>query len=267
MADTKISALTAAAAAAAANELAINEAGTSKKLTVAQILAFAVTQATYATRSAAATAARLFLPTDSYYIERDDGAAWDSYGPIFPVTPPPSTGWTWDNQNGSAISSTRGVEEFTIAARASNNISVRHRAQPATPFTITAGFIWRGLDQANIHLAGIGFRESATAKLHLVGLAQPGTVWETRWTTSASFSASSTSITPSPTALMSPVWLQISHDGTNLIFRWGTDPYDFHTIASVAKAAFFTTDSDQICFWGQHVTSAGRFVLFHWAVT
>src|SRR3990172_7982875 len=40
MADTKISALTAAAAAAAANELAINEAGTSKKLTVAQLATF-----------------------------------------------------------------------------------------------------------------------------------------------------------------------------------------------------------------------------------
>ena len=37
MADTKISALTAATAAAAANELAINEAGTSKKLTLTQI--------------------------------------------------------------------------------------------------------------------------------------------------------------------------------------------------------------------------------------
>ena len=37
MADTKISALTAAGAGAAANEFAINEAGTSKKLTLAQI--------------------------------------------------------------------------------------------------------------------------------------------------------------------------------------------------------------------------------------
>lgn len=40
MPDTKISALPAAGAAAAANELAINEAGTSKKLTVSQIAAF-----------------------------------------------------------------------------------------------------------------------------------------------------------------------------------------------------------------------------------
>lgn len=41
MVDTKISALTAASAALGADELAINEAGTSKKLTVAQVLALA----------------------------------------------------------------------------------------------------------------------------------------------------------------------------------------------------------------------------------
>ena len=40
MADTKISALTAASAAAAANELAINDAGTSKKVTLTQIATY-----------------------------------------------------------------------------------------------------------------------------------------------------------------------------------------------------------------------------------
>jgi len=39
MADTKISALTAASVAAAANELAINETGTSKKVTLTQVMA------------------------------------------------------------------------------------------------------------------------------------------------------------------------------------------------------------------------------------
>lgn len=40
MADTKISALTAASAAAGANEIPINEAGTSKKLTVTQLVTY-----------------------------------------------------------------------------------------------------------------------------------------------------------------------------------------------------------------------------------
>ncbi len=44
MASTKISALTAATAAAAANEFPINEAGTSKKLTLAQIADYFVTR-------------------------------------------------------------------------------------------------------------------------------------------------------------------------------------------------------------------------------
>jgi len=44
MADTKISALTAASVAAGANELAINEAGTSKKLTLTQIEAYLQTR-------------------------------------------------------------------------------------------------------------------------------------------------------------------------------------------------------------------------------
>ena len=50
MADTKISALTAATAVVAANEFAINEAGTSKKVTALQVQQFAAIQP-YATGS------------------------------------------------------------------------------------------------------------------------------------------------------------------------------------------------------------------------
>lgn len=52
MADTKISALAAASAAAAANELAINEAGTSKKLTVQLLADFLKKRAAGATTAA-----------------------------------------------------------------------------------------------------------------------------------------------------------------------------------------------------------------------
>jgi hypothetical protein len=47
VADTKISGLTAAAAALAADELAVNEAGTSKKVTLAQIGAVVSTLGSY----------------------------------------------------------------------------------------------------------------------------------------------------------------------------------------------------------------------------
>ena len=48
MADTKISGLSAATTAASANELAINEAGTSKKLSVDQLQQFLFTSWEYA---------------------------------------------------------------------------------------------------------------------------------------------------------------------------------------------------------------------------
>ena len=57
MADTKISALTAAASAAAANEYAINEAGTSKKVTGTQIKTLVTTAPVFAAGTASANTA------------------------------------------------------------------------------------------------------------------------------------------------------------------------------------------------------------------
>lgn len=48
MADTKISALTAATSALGADELPVNEAGTSKKVTVTQLQQFVFTAGSYA---------------------------------------------------------------------------------------------------------------------------------------------------------------------------------------------------------------------------
>ena len=65
MADTKISALTAATAAAGANELAINEAGVSKKLTVTQVADFLVKRAAAATVAAGNYTTQLVLAANS----------------------------------------------------------------------------------------------------------------------------------------------------------------------------------------------------------
>jgi len=65
MADTKISALTAASAAAAANEFAINEAGASKKLSLQQILDFIITKAAAATVAAGPNITQLVLAANS----------------------------------------------------------------------------------------------------------------------------------------------------------------------------------------------------------
>ena len=65
MADTKISALTAATVAVAANEFAINEAGTSKKLTLDQLRDFIVKRAAAATVAAGEVETWLVLAANS----------------------------------------------------------------------------------------------------------------------------------------------------------------------------------------------------------
>lgn len=65
MADTKISALAGASAGAATNEFAINEAGTSKKLTLQQIANFLVKRAAAATVAAGEYTTRLVLNANS----------------------------------------------------------------------------------------------------------------------------------------------------------------------------------------------------------
>ena len=65
MADSKISALTAATAVAAANEFAINEAGTSKKVTAQQIADFAATNLSGSSGAASSNRTTLCLTSNS----------------------------------------------------------------------------------------------------------------------------------------------------------------------------------------------------------
>lgn len=65
MADSKISALTAATAAAATNEFAVNESGTSKKLTLAQIADYFVTRVSGSSAAAGANITYQVLTANS----------------------------------------------------------------------------------------------------------------------------------------------------------------------------------------------------------
>lgn len=60
----------------------------------------------YANKPAAGTKGRLFLPTDGYFMEYDDGAAWHKYGPYKRLKAPPQTGWSWINQGNTTATFT-----------------------------------------------------------------------------------------------------------------------------------------------------------------
>ncbi len=67
------------------------------------------TQGAIASRPSAATSGKLYFPTDSLVVSRDNGSSWDNYGPIYKLNPPTISGWTWMNQ-GSFGTATQFVD-------------------------------------------------------------------------------------------------------------------------------------------------------------
>lgn len=93
MADTKISALTAASAAAGTNELAINEAGTSKKVTAAQLKTLVNDAPTFAAGSASAgTKPKL---TSGTLMTTPEAGALEYDGNVFYATPEAGNRGVW----------------------------------------------------------------------------------------------------------------------------------------------------------------------------
>ena len=64
---------------------------------------------TYANEPAAGNDGDLFLPSNGFHLERDTGAAWVPWGPIFPMTKPPALStWAWINQGTATADETNG---------------------------------------------------------------------------------------------------------------------------------------------------------------
>ncbi len=115
---------------------------------------------------AAAKAGSLYLPNDGLYLRRDTGAAFASWGPIFPMVEPVLADFAWVNQGGATAVTTQGGICLTASAGASANLRILKRAAPVSAYTIEAAFLPRAVG-ANYKRVGIGFRHSSSGKLAL----------------------------------------------------------------------------------------------------
>jgi len=106
----------------------------------------------YANKPAAGVKGRLFLPTDGLFLEYDDGANWQKYGPYNRLKPPPQTGWLWYNQGNATATFTPGgvlvLEDPDLDATATTDVRLYVRPVPALPATITMAFVINGVTTA-----------------------------------------------------------------------------------------------------------------------
>ena len=219
---------------------------------------------TYANKPASAKAGRLFFPSNSYYIARDNGAQLEWWGPIYRLVPPPiASNWTWVNQGSCSVEDNQGAL-IVQSGNTDTNLHLLVKSAPSTPYKITAGFV--GLfpvgDQDGF---GICFRESSSGKLHTFNIEYYGS-WSLnnyKWNSPTSFNSGYNSVTAMH-GLYSMIFLQMEDDGTNRKMAWSIDGRKFFTSNSVARTDFLT--ADQVGVFLRTKSTRCYFTLLSWEV-
>lgn len=214
----------------------------------------------------------LDLYTNGHALVRYSGSAWVPWGPIFPLTDPSLASIsTWVNQGGASVSTTNGGITLNAPATSGDNIRLRVKTAPATPYVITARMLSYGAPGASSW--GIGFRQSSDGKLHLFmcgGSASGSTpgIFSIKFTNPTTFSASySSTIAYNLNTGFPPAYLRIADDGTNRLLSYSMDGVNFTPYTSIGRTDFLT--ADQVGFFANASSStidAGT-VLLSWKET
>jgi len=207
-------------------------------------------------RPTASVPGRVYLPNDGVTFARDNGTSWDSFGPVYPLTAPPTGVWSWRNQGSSTIAETLDSLQLVAAGTGSpTNLVARVKAAPATPYTITAHILPIPIQKTFLGY-GVCFRQNGagtgTGRLvvmywdaaNVAGTASP-TLRIEKWTSETTFSGSYVEYL----ATQAPRWFRITDDGVNLIFYVSADGQNFIQVHSVARLDFLLQGADQVGFF------------------
>jgi hypothetical protein len=217
----------------------------------------------YASLPAAGSAGRAYHATDVPYLLIDNGSSWDAFWNNIPVTPPPSSGWSWDNQGGASIDS---LHYLTFPAASGANLRVRYRTAPSTPYVIDALIVPNFIGAANVQF-GAGFRQSSDGKLAVISVSYDGSgtisLGSQKFNSPTSFSANYVSVNSN---MPQRVWLRFADDGTNRIVSV-FDGFHAVTFHSVGRTDFLT--ADQLCWFvnANNATYGGGAQLLSWRVS
>ena len=172
------------------------------------------------------TASPFFLTDGSNY-----------FGPIYPMHPPPTGSFSWVNQGPATAAQNNNIETLAIAPGAGDGqLHLRVATAPATPYTVTAALRYI-TSVAGSSATGIVMRDSGTGKIVEFRYNQSG-VNVYYWTNPSTFSGTTAYDSGGTVPLNGPVWMAITDNGTNFIFKLCTDPTNCLTLATLSRTAF-----------------------------
>lgn len=193
-------------------------------------------------------------------------SAWNPYGPIWQLTPPPTSGWSWEQQGTSSETQAKNIIYLELANGAA--LRFRYRTAPATPWTLTVAMTAvASPDSDNVAGMALFFRESSTGKIVQFRVITQPSIGVFKWDNGTSFNSTYIGSGVNTMIMTSPVWMQIADNGTNRICSLSADGFNFLQIHSVGRTDFMT--ADQIGWGAQMGSLTGKagVSLLSWKVT
>jgi hypothetical protein len=189
----------------------------------------------------------LWLPSDSFYLKRKSGVVWNSYGPVFNMTEPLLTSFTWVSQGSATADDSHGG--INLSAPSDSTVHALVKAAPSTPYTINTFFL-SSLPRQNFQRFGLLWRDSSSGKLVTLEI-----LFDSSFVIRLSHWNSTTSWVGYIGGLYSGfnytsvagTWLQIGDDGTNLTCKVSADSYHWELLFSEGRSAFL--NPNQVGFY------------------
>jgi hypothetical protein len=184
----------------------------------------------------------LHFSTDAPYLLRKGASAWTAFGPIQQVTVPPSSGWSWDNQDGSSVDATAGELQFSSPQTGSSaELSVYYRSAPSTPYTITALIALAPcIGSGGYPGFGLCFGDSGGKWVHFAFQPTRGRVLWNEYTNATTYSDTPLILSGLQAEPWPPVWVRIQDTGIHRISSISTTGRQWQTLRTVTRTDFLT---------------------------
>lgn len=208
-----------------------------------QAFADVITVGPWASRPSGEFAGQMYIATDSPYVSRYNGSAWEVFG-LMGVHKMSFSGFA--QVNGGTLTST-GHLKLSCPAGVTDNIRMYVRSIPSTPFTMVARLNWAGLP-ADYFSAGLCWRDSASSKIICHGMLQTAAAakfhsqkFTNETTYSADYGVFST--VPKVRDFVLPMnWMRLEDNGTNRIWSISTNGRDWVVMHTIGRTDFLTAN-------------------------
>jgi len=158
-----------------------------------------------------------------------------------PCVIPPSTGWSWINQNNATITvEPSGALLFTVPQINATTTTLGIRSVPATPYTLILRAQIQGWE-ADYYNHGVCLYESATQKAMWIGKRNYGYARLGKWT----LPTNSGTQTDYQLYGYEPVFFKFTDSGSTITVAMSNNGYGWHQLLSESRTTFFTTAPDK----------------------